>query len=327
MRIGFDMSPWMAVAAVAGVALAMAVAPVRGDQPPRCSLWIDACQGEPLSYQAVLDDLAEVRVIYLGERHTLQRHHDLQAQIVADLAKRGVKLAVGLEQLEAFQQPQADQFNAGQCDVDQLAAAVGWGRRWPNWAQYRAVLEAAQAAGAPIVALNARTETIRQVARGGGVGQLSAELRQQLPAAMQLDDPAYAKLLAQQMMVHMAADQERLRPMIEAQIARDETMADSLARFLQSAAGRGRTAIVICGSGHVAYGLGTPARVATRLPGAKDRVIIFSESGDVELTAEERAVSRPIEITHDQWRAIGRPVADYLYVTTPKAPATSPATH
>ena len=45
------------------------------------------------------------------------------------------------------------------------------------------------------------------------------------------------------MMVHMAADEQRLRPMIEAQIARDETMAELLARFLQSPAGRGRTAI------------------------------------------------------------------------------------
>ena len=80
---------------------------------------------------------------------------------------------------------------------------------------------------------------------------------------------------------------------------------------------------MICGSGHVAYGLGTPARVATRLPGVRDRVIIFSESGDVELTAQERAVSRPIEITHDQWRAINRPVADYLYVTSIKTPSTS----
>ena len=196
MRIGLDLTQWMAVAGLAGLALAMAVPAAGGDEPPRCSLWIDACQGEPLSYQGLLDDLAEVRVIYLGERHTLQRHHDLQAQIVADLTKRGVKLAVGLEQLEAFQQPQADEFNAGKLSVDQLAAAVGWGHRWPNWPQYRAVLEAARAAVVPIVALNARTETVRQVARGGGVDKLSADLRRQLPAVMQLDDPPYAKLLA-----------------------------------------------------------------------------------------------------------------------------------
>ena len=55
----------------------------------------------------------------------------------------------------------------------------------------------------------------------------------------------YEKLLAMQMMVHLAATPERVHPMAEAQIARDETMAAAIARFLQSAPGRGLNHIVL----------------------------------------------------------------------------------
>ena len=116
----------------------------------------------------------------------------------------------------------------------------------PVWQDSRSPIPAPptpRRATSPILALNARTETIRQVARSGGVDRLDAAVRRELPAEIQLKDPAYEKYLNQQMMVHMSASPERLRPMVEAQIARDEAMAATLASFLQSAAGKGRTAV------------------------------------------------------------------------------------
>jgi uncharacterized iron-regulated protein len=287
-------------------------------EPPRTSLWIDLVEGEPVDYRTMLDDLAGVRVVYLGERHTVVRHHAAQAEIVAGLASRKRPLVLGLEQIEAEQQPIVERFNRGELDFEKLADALQWGRRWRGYEQYRPVLEAARRHNVPVLGLNARSETIRQVARGGGVAKLAPELRRQLPAEIQLDDAPYRRLLELQMAVHMAATPERLRPMIEAQIARDEAMADTLARYLQSEQGRGRTAVVICGGGHVAYGLATVSRVRRRMPGVKDRIVLFSESGDVVLSAEERAAARPIQITHEQLREVGRPIADYLLATEPK---------
>jgi uncharacterized iron-regulated protein len=156
------------------------------------------------------------------------------------------------------------------------------------------------------------------VARGGGLEQLDQKTRAELPKHIQLDDPLYRKLLNLQMMVHMAANEETLRPMIEAQIARDETMASTLCSFLSSEAGRGRSAIVLCGSGHVSYGQGTPTRVRRRLPQIKDRIVLFSESGDTVLSPQELAAARAIEITHEQLRQIDRPIADYLHETSLK---------
>ncbi len=277
-------------------------------------LWIDVYQGEPVGHQEVLEDLATARTIYLGERHTLQRHHQMQTKILTDLAQKGLPLAVGLEQMESSQQSHLDRYNRGEIDFEQLANVTAWPKRWQNFQQYRPSLEAARKWKAPVVALNAKSETIRQVVRSGGVDRLPPGVRKELPAKVQLQDPPYEKLLCLEMMVHVSATSQTLRPMIEAQIARDEAMAEALATFLKSDQGRGRKLLVLCGAGHVAYGLGLPARVRRRLPDIKDRIVLFSESGEVRLSPEEKAQARAVEITHEQLRDLCRPIADYLWV-------------
>ncbi len=294
-------------------------------QDGRSSIWIDLFRGEPLSYEAVLDDLAGVDVVYLGEYHNVRRHHEIQRRIVADLARRGRPLVVAMEQLESFQQPDIDRYNRGEIDFDQLAEAIEWGRRWGNYKQYRPIVEAARKANVPILALNARSETIRHVARSGGLDRMDAKARSELPTDIWLDDPAYRKRLSLQMMVHAVANPETLRPMIEAQIARDAAMASALCSYLKSEAGRGRAAIVLCGAGHVSFGQGTAERVRRRLPELKERIVRLSASSDVKLSPRSRAVARPITITHEQLRKIDRPIADYLYVTSLKTTSKPPS--
>lgn len=328
-----------ALAVVAGLMLASATMSVRAEESEkqaelapsatvgtedeatdaaRCQMWVDCYRGEPIALDTLLDDLAGVGVVYLGERHRVGRHHRLQREILRGLARRGVKLALAMEQLEAEDQPAVDRYNRGEISLDELAEAVAWEKQWPGYRQYVELVEAARQADAPVVALNAPREVIRQVFRGGGIAKLAPAQRRRLPEEVKTDDPVYRKLLSMQMAVHLAATPEWLGPMIEAQIARDEAMAAAVARFARSPEGRGRTVLVICGSGHVAFGLGTAARVRRRLPDVEQRIVIFSESGDVELTERERAVSREISISHQQLRDLGRPLADYLHVTAAK---------
>jgi len=294
--------------------LAAACSAPAAEADSRASMWVDLYRGEPIAYDAILADLAGARVVYLGERHTLKRHHELQARIITDLGKAGVPLVLGLEQMEAPQQPALDKYWKGKIDFDQLAQKTGWATRWRSYNQYRPVLEAARKAGAPILALNARQETIRAVARSGGIDKLDPELRQELPDKIETNDPTYVMLLNIYMKVHKAATPERMRPMFEAQMSRDEMMASVLCEFLKSKPGKGRTAIVVCGAGHVNYGLGTAARVRRRMPGVKDRILLFSESGDVVLAPAMKAASRSITVTHQDLRAIDQPIADYLHV-------------
>lgn len=312
------------LANVAGVVSLLTLASCAAtDAAHRCSMWIDAYDGEPTTYAEMLDDLAGARVIYIGERHTVDRHHEIQRRIVTDLIAQGIPLVLGLEQMEAPYQPALDEYNAGRIDFDELARRTDWSRRWSNYEDYRPVIAAAHASGAPVLALNAKRETVHQVARQGFDG-LAAELRAELPDEVNLDDPMYAGHLAQVMMVHAGMPKSAMRRMFEAQVARDETMADRLCNFLRTGAGTDRVAVVLCGAGHCAHGMGIPSRVRRRMPDVKDRILVLSESGDVVLAEREKKMARAITITHEQMRRLNTPVADYLHAVSLKpAPATS----
>ena len=77
--------------------------------------------------------------------------------------------------------------------------------------------------------------------------------------------------------------------------------------------------VLLCGAGHCSYGYGTVSRLESRLPGAVSRIIILSDSGDVELPPEMEKYAREIEITHQQLRdAVRQPLGDYLSVIEQK---------
>jgi uncharacterized iron-regulated protein len=282
--------------------------------PQRCEIWIDLYSGEPVPYEDVFEDLLGASVIYLGERHTLDRHHNLQEKIIAGLAGQGVKVAVGLEMHPVDVQPALDKYNSGEITFDEFAQEVGWGEIWDNYEQYRPAIEAAHAVGAPILALNARRELAKQVA-GSGLEGLDPEWAERIPVCVDADQPEYERELMRVMMVmaHATGQSDMMRRMFEAQVIKDEVMADAIARFMLSPEGDGHTVVVLCGAGHVSYGYGIPSRVRSRIPGVVDRILVFSESGDVVLSEREKAMARMIEITHEQLRENTVPFADYLH--------------
>ena len=280
----------------------------------RCELWVDLYSGEPVLYEDVLEDLLEARVIYLGERHTLKRHHDLQEKIIRDLVAHGRDVAIGLEMLPADLQPTLDKYNRGEITFDDLAHEVEWEEIWDNYEEYRAAIEAGHVAGGRLLALNARRELAKEIARKG-MGGLDPEWAAMVPEGVNTDQPEYERELLRVMMVmaHATGQSDMMRRMFEAQVIKDETMADAIARFVKSPEGESRTVVVLCGAGHVSYGYGVPSRVRSRVPDVVDRIVVFSESGDVVLSEREMAMARMIEITHADLRENSVPFADYLH--------------
>jgi uncharacterized iron-regulated protein len=281
----------------------------------RCGFWVDVYRGEPVAYEDILCDISKADVIYLGERHSIERHHEIQCRIVRDLAGTDKDIILGLEQLEACRQPEIDRYNRGEITFDELAELTDWDSRWNNYEDYRPIIEAAHNAGGVIVGLNARKEIVRQVALKGLVN-LPGEQRSELPDEIDMDDPVYKEHLANVMMVmaHVKDTPEMLDKMFTAQVCRDEMMAESLSLAVNSVGDSNSIAVVLCGSGHVCYGAGIPSRLKRRLPGINDRIFVLSGSGDVVLSEKMRAMSRDITISHQQLKCFERPVADYLHV-------------
>jgi uncharacterized iron-regulated protein len=232
-----------------------------------------------------------------------------------------------LEQLEARDQPTVDRYNRREIDFDTLAKEIDWTGKWRNYPDYRGLCEFARQHGIPIHALNAPADLIRAVNRGGGLAQLPPEQRAQLPATIVTDDPVYERLMTLQLAVHMAVDPAKLRPMFEAQVARDDMMAENVVRARRRADGPPRTAFVVLGAGHIRFGLGTVARVRTREPEIINRMILVTESGQLQLSAADQAASRDVTISHAELRTLGQRPGDYLRVLPKTDAAELPPGH
>jgi len=287
----------------------------------RCAMWIDLYAGEPVAYEQLVADLSQVRVVYLGEKHTLARHHEIQESILADLVEQG-PLVLGLEQLTYEQQAGVDRYNAGEIGFEELAEEIGWSETWPRYEQYRGLVSRAREVGAPVIGLNADPAVIRAVGRNG-LEKVEPDVRAKLPLHMQVDDPMYRRHLKNVLSVHAHASSspEMIDLMLQAQVARDETMAKTLVEYLSSEAGEDRRAVVVAGSGHVEHSMGIPSRVRRRMPGVDDRLVVMSDSGDVQLSdAEMMAVNEDFTITHADLRHLDEPLADYLHIIEARAP-------
>jgi len=297
---------------------------VRAEDPPRAEFWLDLITAEPVETEDELwEDLTSVDVVFVGETHRLARHHRLQVRIAERLLATGRPFLLGLEQVEKRDQAHLDRFNAGELTFEEFSAAIRWKEQWDNFEDYRALVETVREGKGRIVGLNAPREIVRETGKIG-IDALPAEKRALLPETIHADDPPYERLMNQLLSVHSTFDPKFLRHVFEAQVVRDEHMADTLVSAftaLRTASPEKRpVAMAVTGSGHIQFGLGTPDRVSRRVPDLEPRIVLLSESGDLVLTPMEEAMRRAIRIHHRDLRFLGRPAGDYLHVRE-QAPA------
>jgi uncharacterized iron-regulated protein len=272
---------------------------------------LDVLLGEPVPRETMFTDLASVRIVYLGEVHTVSRHHRMKVEIVEGLLGKDVQLGIGMEMFEEDDQPILDAWQTSTDSFDSLLESLG-PHRWTNLADYRDVIMLARDKGMPLIGLNAPQQLVRKVARSGMDGLDAAE-KQKIPSGTDVINPIFDRLVRLKLRVHKAFEGKALDRIVTAQALRDETMARAAHRFLESDAGKNRVLVLIAGSGHLNYGLGVPERVH-RLKAYPSRIVLPTESGELVLSEAERSQAIPVETTHEDLRFIRSPIADYLHL-------------
>ena len=203
------------------------------------AILLAACASAPPNVATRLDALLPADAILLGEQHDAPEHQRLERAVVEALAARGVLAAVALEMAE---QGRSTQGLARDASEAQAQAALQWSEpAWP-WAAYGPVVMAAVRAGVPVLGANLPRGRMRDA-------MADARLDRQLAG------PA---LKAQQQQIRRGhcdlLPESQIAPMTRVQIARDQSMAATLA----GAAAPGRVVLLLAGSGHVDQALGVP---------------------------------------------------------------------
>lgn len=228
---------------------------------------IEGYTGTTLDEDELLRILRPARVVYVAERHDRAPDHAVQLAVLAGLYRQDPSLALGVEMLPRSKQAMVDAYVRGDYDEEAFLAHVDWERTWGfDFALYRPLFAFARERGIRIIALNARPELTRAVARNGLEG-LEPALAEELPE-MDLDHQKHRDYVRRAFGLTDESGEEVhpgfvFESFYEAQVVWDETMAETVARTLTSTAGP-RRMVVIAGSGHVEFRFGIPDRAARR---------------------------------------------------------------
>ncbi len=241
---------------------------------------LDARTGKTVSFEAMIDDLASVPMVYVGESHTNPEHHEIQRRIIEALSARNPRVLVGMEMLQRPYQAVLDRWSEGGMDERTLLREAAWYDIWSDWNLYAPILRLARERRLRVVGLNVDRGIIREINMKGLAG-LDDALRVQIPADIDTTVKAHEKAIREVFFSHpgMPNAEERFRRFYEAQCTWDETMAETAVEALRGAP-EGAAIVVLAGSMHVMDFHAIPERARKRnglgyrvvLPMERDRV-------------------------------------------------------
>jgi hypothetical protein len=138
--------------------------------------------------------------------------------------------------------------------------------------------------------LNAEKSLVQAV-RSKPLEELTPEEKAQLPE-MDMKDP-YQRGMAQGIFSgHGSHGELVVEGFLRVQTLWDETMAESVARFLQSPRGKDRKMVVVAGGNHISYGFGIPRRVFRRLPTS----YVMIGGNEIEIAQEKQGQMMKVEL-------------------------------
>jgi uncharacterized iron-regulated protein len=195
---------------------------------------------------ARLSSMLPTDVLLLGEQHDAKEHQQIEQQVIADLAARGLLAAVALEMADTGSSTAALKPSASE---QQTRDALKWNDKGWKWVAYGPAVMTAVRAGVPVLGANLpRTEMQASMA--------DSTLDVLLPG------PA---LKTQQQGIRLGhcnmLPESQIAPMTRIQIAKDVTMANTLSQATLP----GKTVVLLTGSGHADRLLGVPLHLRSDL--------------------------------------------------------------
>jgi uncharacterized iron-regulated protein len=240
------------------------LSPVRGSQLQ--GTIVELSTQRTLSFEAFVQAVAQAQVVAVGEEHY---HPDIQAfelrLLQALVQHRPQHIALAMEFLERDMQSAVDAYLSGNSDAATLQTQI---KATPAFIEYYfPLMQYSRQAGVPLLALNVPRSLARRVTKEG-LRAVAASLlppeRAYMAATFLPITSQYRTYFLQAVAAAHPLSEERRDYFVEAAHLKDDTMAESLAVFLERAADM--TVLAIAGRFHFDYGLAIPALLRQRRP-------------------------------------------------------------
>ena len=212
-----------------------------------------------ISRQQLIDELDQIRVVYVGERHTNPTHHSIQLEVIKALSQTTTQLVIGMEMFDHTYQPVLDQWTAGKLGETAFIEKTHWYANWRfDYGLYRGILEFAKEKGLRVVALNVPFHIPGKISVGG-IASLGVDDREHLPETIDTSDTEHRAYVEEIFKMHAARGRENFDYFYEAQCTWEDAMAEAVATNL----GAGKM-VVLAGNGHIIRKFGIPNRAFSR---------------------------------------------------------------
>ncbi|MBI5025339.1 MAG: ChaN family lipoprotein [Nitrospirae bacterium] len=253
----------------------------RGLRMPLTGPVVGVAVAKILDMNEIINRVSDKKIIYVGEAHDRYEHHMVQLEVIKALYKKNPKIAVGMEMFQRPFQKALDDYIAGKMDEKEFLKSSQYFKRWGfDYNLYRDIIEFAREVKIPVVALNISREIVNKVSTAG-LDSLTEEEKREMPESMDLTDEKYKNSLREVFKKHKGSENRNFDLFYQAQILWDETMAQSIDKFLRK--NPDHQMVVLAGDGHMSFGSGIPKRAFRR--NGFDYAIILND------TAPERDIA------------------------------------
>jgi len=242
---------------------------------------LSARTGQPITFDALVEDLAGVQVVYVGETHTNRDHHLIQARLIEALYLKHQELTVGMEMFDPRYDPILARWSAGELDREAFIKKSHWYARGNGWGfpfeLYAPIFDMIQEKRLRLVGLN-YPSWIRSKISTSGIENLLPDERRLLAAEIDTGNAKHRAYVEEVFNQHGHGRVKSFDYFYEVQCAWEDTMAEAVARNLPDG-----PMVVVIGNGHIRYKYGVPDRAYHRSQAPFRTVYLAAVGSEVNL--------------------------------------------
>jgi aminopeptidase N len=241
--------------------------------------------GQVVSFEEMMEDLRQARIIYVGETHINRAHHDIQLMVLQGIFEKNQSVRVGMEMFERSYQPLLDRWSTGGFTEETFLKKINWKENWSyDFSLYRKILHFIRENRIGLTALNVSSKIVKKVATQG-LASLTEEERNQIAKDIDLSDPEHSAFVKERFAEHDTDDLHGFDKFYEAQCVWDDSMAESVEQVIQSVKEE-VPIVVFAGNGHIEK-FGIPKRVQRRVNVSYRTVMPVSVGETIKETAAD----------------------------------------
>ncbi len=215
-----------------------------------------------VSIENLIDNIKDKKIVYIGEFHDNPTHHRIQLDIIRRLYERNHRIAVGMEMFQTNFQDVINKYLEGTISKSEFLENTEYKKRWGfDFSLYEPIIDFIKEKELRLIALNVETEIIKKVS-GGDISSFSSRELNKLPLYIDFTNKEYKKFLFGIYSEHPKFSQNNFSRFYNAQIVRDEVMAEQIYDFLVK--NPDYQMVILAGNGHIMFSHGIPSRTYYR---------------------------------------------------------------